>query len=48
MFQVSAALRPAFSTETPSDVTAAACDVSMWLVTGCQSHINKTWDIKHQ
>lgn len=28
-FKVSAALRPAFSPDTPSDVTAAACNVSM-------------------
>ena len=33
--QVGAALRPAFSPETPSDVTAAACDVcSAWIGSG--------------
>ncbi|XP_052275904.1 HEAT repeat-containing protein 5B-like isoform X2 [Dreissena polymorpha] len=39
--QVSAALRPAFSTETPSDVTAAACDVcSTWIGSGVARDLN--------
>ncbi|XP_060553128.1 HEAT repeat-containing protein 5B-like isoform X2 [Ruditapes philippinarum] len=39
--QVSAALRPAFSPETPSDVTAAACDVcSTWIGSGVARDLN--------
>lgn len=40
-YQVSAALRPAFSPETPSDVTAAACDVcSTWIGSGVARDLN--------
>ncbi|XP_033734296.1 HEAT repeat-containing protein 5B-like isoform X1 [Pecten maximus] len=39
--QVSAALRPAFSQDTPSDVTAAACDVcSTWIGSGVARDLN--------
>ncbi|KAK3093785.1 hypothetical protein FSP39_020183 [Pinctada imbricata] len=39
--QVSAALRPAFSPDTPSDVTAAACDVcSTWIGSGVARDLN--------
>ncbi|XP_044741309.1 HEAT repeat-containing protein 5B isoform X2 [Chrysoperla carnea] len=39
--QVSAALRPAFSPETPSHVTAAACDVcSTWISSGVARDLN--------
>ncbi|KAJ8308625.1 hypothetical protein KUTeg_013499 [Tegillarca granosa] len=39
--QVSAALRPAFSADTPSDVTAAACDVcSTWIGSGVARDLN--------
>uniref|UniRef100_A0A8W8HWL4 HEAT repeat-containing protein 5B n=1 Tax=Magallana gigas TaxID=29159 RepID=A0A8W8HWL4_MAGGI len=40
-FQVSAALRPAFSPDTSSDVTAAACDVcSTWIGSGVARDLN--------
>lgn len=39
--QVSAALRPAFSPDTPSDVTAAACNVcSTWIGSGVARDLN--------
>ncbi|XP_065165699.1 HEAT repeat-containing protein 5B isoform X3 [Atheta coriaria] len=39
--QVGAALRPAFSAETPSHVTAAACDVcSTWIGSGVARNLN--------
>ncbi|XP_071161425.1 HEAT repeat-containing protein 5B-like isoform X1 [Mytilus edulis] len=39
--QVSAALRPAFSQDTPSDVTAAACNVcSTWIGSGVARDLN--------
>ncbi|XP_050406917.2 HEAT repeat-containing protein 5B isoform X1 [Patella vulgata] len=39
--QVGAALRPAFSPETPSDVTAAACEVcSTWIGSGVARDLN--------
>lgn len=40
-FQVGAALRPAFTTDTPSDVTAAACQVcSTWIGSGVAQDLN--------
>ena len=40
-FQVGAALRPAFSPDTPSDVTAAACEVcSKWIGSGVARDLN--------
>lgn len=39
--QVSAALRPAFTPDTPSDVTAAACEVcSTWIRSGVARDLN--------
>ncbi|VDK38562.1 unnamed protein product, partial [Anisakis simplex] len=39
--QVGAALRPAFAAETPSDVTAAACQVcSTWIGSGVARDLN--------
>ncbi|XP_067939352.1 HEAT repeat-containing protein 5B-like isoform X2 [Watersipora subatra] len=39
--QVSAALRPAFTSDTPSDVTAAACEVcSTWIRSGVARDLN--------
>lgn len=41
MLQVGAAVRPAFSTDTPSHVTAAACEVcSTWLGSGVARDLN--------
>ncbi|KAL3874425.1 hypothetical protein ACJMK2_037438 [Sinanodonta woodiana] len=46
--QVSAALRPAFSKETPSDVTAAACDVcSTWIGSGVARDLNDLRRVHH-
>ena len=40
-YQVSAALRPAFAPDTPSDVTAAACEVcSTWIRSGVARNLN--------
>lgn len=41
LFQVGAALRPAFTADTPSDVTAAACQVcSTWIGSGVAQDLN--------
>lgn len=40
-FQVGAAIRPAFSPDTPSHVTAAACEVcSAWIGSGVARDLN--------